>query len=105
MTNPMALPLLVESLGRLAAPPSEQIEYLTTLGVADLVDELALEFDSYYRPCTRQLERTSPDAAVACREIDRMLSSRRLGWYFVDLDSPEWEAIRAVAKVAVAALA
>lgn len=41
------------SLRRLAAPATDQIEYLTSLGVADLADELALEFDDLYRPIAR----------------------------------------------------
>lgn len=94
----------VASLGRLAAPATEQIEYLTSLGVADLVDELALEFDDLYRPIARDLEKASPETAAACRALDHMLSSDQLGWTFADLESADWEAIRATAAAAAARL-
>jgi len=104
MTLPESLQALVDSLGRLAASTPDQVEYLTALGVADLADELALEFDDLYRPRVRQLEEVSVEAAAACRELDRMLSSDQLGWTFADLQSSEWERIRATAAAASAAL-
>lgn len=104
MTIPDSLQPLIDVLGRLAAAAPDQIEYLTAVGVADLVDELALEFDDLYRPRAPQLEGASAEAAAACRELDRMLSSDRLGWSFADLESTEWEKIRATAAAASAAL-
>ncbi len=95
----------VASLGRLAAPATDQIEYLTSLGVADLADELALEFDDLYGPIARELEQVSPESAAACRELDRMLSSDQLGWTFADLETADWELIRATAAAAAAGLA
>lgn len=90
MTIPSSLQALVDSLDRLASAAPEQIEYLTALGVAGLADDLALEFDDLYRPRAELLEEVSAQAAAACRENDRMLSSDQLGWTFADLESAEW---------------
>jgi hypothetical protein len=92
---------LRESVGRLAAPAERQIDYLVALGVADLVDELALEFDDRYQPLRADLERRSDEAAAACAALDRALSSPELGWRFRDLHSPPWEDVRALATTAV----
>jgi len=97
MTIPKAF---VSSLDRLAAPATEQVRYLTSLGVSGLADELALEFDDLYRPIVADLEQLSLEAAALCRELDRLLSSDRLGWTFADLESTEWELIRATAAAA-----
>ena len=105
MTFPDSFLTLKAVLARLSAPASEQIKYLTSLGVADLADELALEFDDIYRPRARELEHVSPDAAAACRELDRLLSGDQLGWRFVDLDSARWDEVRAAAATANASLA
>ena len=104
MTIPSSLQALADSLARLAAPAPEQIEYLTDLGVADLADELALEFDDLYRPRAELLEEVSAQAAAACRELDRMLSSDQLGWTFADFESAEWARVRETAAAASAAL-
>lgn len=104
MTIPALTRALVASLGRLAAPATDQIEYLTSLGVADLADELALEFDDLYRPMAMLLEQVSPESAAACRELDLLLSSDQLGWTFADLESAEWGLIRATAAAAAAGL-
>lgn len=104
MTIPESLQALAGSLGRLAAPAANQIAYLTALGVADLVDELALEFDDLYRPRVGQLQQASAQSSVACRDLDRMLSNDQLGWTFADLESREWERIRATAARALDAL-
>lgn len=92
------------SLARLAAPVNEQIAYLTSLGLADLADELALEFDDLYRPIAGELEQISPASAAACRELDHLLSNDQLGWTFLDLESDQWELIRATAASAAAGL-
>ena len=104
MTVPESLQALADSLGRLAASAPDQIRYLTELGVADLVDELALEFDDLYRPRASLLEEVAPEAAAACRELDRMLSNAQLSWTFADLESAEWQRIRAAAVAAHSAL-
>lgn len=104
MTIPAGFQAFAASLGRLAAPASEQINYLTSLGVADLTDELALEFDDLYRPIAEALDHLSPESASACRQLDQILSSDELGWSFADLESAEWERVRASAAAAAAAL-
>lgn len=101
MTIPQAF---VSSLDRLAAPATDQIRYLTSLGVSGLADELALEFDDLYRPIVAELEQLSLEAAALCRELDRLLSSERLGWTFADLESTQWELIRTTAAAASAGL-
>lgn len=96
---------LATSLHRLAAPASEQVEHLSELGVGDLVDELALEFDDLYRPLAPRLGEAYPGLSLACRELDRRLVSWRLGWTFADLESPGWAESRRAAAAALAALA
>ncbi|CAI9409285.1 hypothetical protein [Aestuariimicrobium sp. T2.26MG-19.2B] len=105
MTMPEPFQALAHSLGRLATSAPDQIKYLEALGVTDLVDELALEFDDLYRPRASLVEEASPEAAAACRELDRMLSNDQLGWTFADLESPQWQGIRATAAAAHSALA
>lgn len=104
MTIPGSLRMLADSLERLGAEPSVQIAYLTSLGVGDLSDELALEFDDYYRPKAADLANLSPECAKACARLDCLLSDGRLDWTFEGLGSPEWVRIRDVAKTALAAL-
>ena len=77
-----------------------QIEYLSALGVADLTDELALEFGDAYLPRVELLEAIAPQAAAACREIDQWLSSDQLGWSFTDLESATWARVRERAAAA-----
>lgn len=104
MSSPEAFRALVASLDRLAAHATEQVEYLVAIGVADLADELALEFDDLHRPLAAELSQLSPACSAACQELDRELSSARLGWTFADLESPEWEEVRTTAAIASAAL-
>lgn len=105
MTSQGWLLPLAASLQRLAAPASEQVEYLAALGVGDLADELALEFDDLYRPLAARLDEFSPGLSLACQELDRRLASQHLGWTFTDLGSPGWAEVRATAAAALAALA
>jgi len=104
MTIQESLAVLAAALRRLASPATEQVEYLANLGVADLVDELALEFDDAYRPRLQLLHDVSPDTEVICAELDVLMSSDALGWTFADLDSADWAAIRSAAGAALAAL-
>ena len=104
MTIQEPLAALAAALRRLASPATEQVEYLAGLGVADLVDELALEFDDAYRPRLQLLHDVSPDAESICAEIDALISSDALGWTFADLDSADWAAVRSAAEAALAAL-
>lgn len=105
MTSQGRLLALAESLQRLAAPASEQVEYLSALGVGELTDELALEFDDLYRPLAARLVETSPGLSLACQQLDRMLASQHLKWTFADLGSPEWAEVRRTAAAALSALA
>ncbi len=92
-------------LDRLASHPSDQIEYLSTLGVAESADELGLEFDDFRLPVVHELETISPKCAEKCRELDQLLSGEEVGWTFAELDTVPWQRIRATAAAAAAALA
>ncbi|MDH2415272.1 hypothetical protein [Nocardioides sp. CER19] len=105
MTTSASLQALAHALDRLAWAASEQTEYLSALGVADLTDELALEFDDIYRPHASQLEAISPESAATCQDLQSLLSSDKLGWTFADLQSPEWDRVRTLAAAASDALA
>lgn len=72
------------SLTRLGSPPADQMRYLTALGTADLLDELALEFDCYFVPLAGELRRRAPRWESLCRRLDGMLGSDTLGWRFDD---------------------
>ena len=87
---------LAGALQRLSAAPAEQIEYITALGTAPLLDELALEFDDFYRPLVPELGGL-PDGGILapeCAAINTALGSPTLGWQLGDLTSAEWSAIR-----------
>jgi hypothetical protein len=93
---------LRSALTRLAARPDKQKRYLTTLGVADMLDELALEFDDMYRVVAPTLAAEfGEEAAEKCEALDASLRSGSLGWRFADLTSPEWENIRSLAMSAL----
>ncbi|MFK4728118.1 hypothetical protein ROT00_00355 [Agromyces mediolanus] len=79
------------------------MRYLTALGTADMLDELALEFDCYFVPVAGELRRRAPRCESLCRRLDGMLSSDTLGWWFDDLGSDDWNEIRSLAVEAVAA--
>jgi hypothetical protein len=74
------------------------------LGVADSLDELALEFDDLYRPIRGVLESLPNGAAIseACEAVDAALTSEALGWTFDDLNSPDWDGVRQLASRALA---
>lgn len=93
---------LFEVLNRLALPASEQVKYLTQLGVADSVDELALEFDDIYRPLEHMLDSLGNGAVAAlCRQVDTALQSDNLEWGFDGLYSADWDKIRRLASRAI----
>ena len=94
---------------RLASAADTQIEYLHGLGMHDLCDELALEFDDLFF-----VHRASPDslggADGALSDLDRALK-RMSGeanahlWTEQALRSaPQWREVRALAARALAAL-
>lgn len=92
------------SLQRLASPASAQVSYLHDLGVGDLADELALEFDAVFQPLSALLRQTpqfSPWLAVLQR-LDSALDDDELTWRSDSLTfSPAWEQIRRLAADAL----
>lgn len=102
--NRQLLRSLISKLDRLAAPKDAQVQYLSELGVADLVDELALEFSDTYQPARHELHEISPEGAELCNALDQALGDKDLGWRFADLGGPEWSEIRGQASAAAAAL-
>lgn len=95
----MRLVKFCEAVSRLASPAEEQRQYLVGLGVAESLDELALEFDDQYRPLEPVL-RLLPnrvEVLVACQALDDALASETLGWRFENLISVEWAHVRALA--------
>lgn len=102
----MQLELLLsfrQVLERLNAPSEVQIEYLTKLGVADMTDELGLEYDALWPPVRAWLDRLPGGAMLmrACDALDALLSQKDLGWTFEDLRTPPWSAIRERAAAAL----
>jgi hypothetical protein len=81
---------------RLASSAEEQTQYLTELGVAESLDELALEFDDRYRPLLPYLGSlpNGPQVLEECKIVDEALDTETLGWAFDDLNSQEWKQIR-----------
>lgn len=53
--------------------------------IADLLDELALEFDCYFVPLAGELRRRAPRCESLCRRLDGMLDSDALGCRFDDV--------------------
>lgn len=92
---------LWKAVAHLAWSPEEQLSYLTNLGVAPLLDELALEFDDIYRPIVADLIPRSHDVALvdALRAVDAALSSDALRWNFENIDDPGWQAVRSTARL------
>lgn len=108
--SPAPLTLLRQSLQHLAWSAAEQREYLTSLGVAPSIDELALEFDDAIGPVKAVMaDRDFPDdlRAVLTR-IDSILdevskppaSATTWGWADLDRDYP-WRELRRLARLAI----
>lgn len=103
MTRSALMKGLAESLSLLSADSAHQISYLTELGVADLADELALEFDAAFSPFRhRRGVGAAKRLYAACRRVDEALKNPTSGWYFEDLDSQPWREVRAAAAAALA---
>ncbi len=83
-------------LERLASSATDQREYIDGLGLAPMLDELALEFEDLYLPLGQILDSLRNGAVISreCSEISAALASPTLGWVFDDLASEEWAAIR-----------
>ena len=98
---------LSEVLGRLAAPASEQVSYLTKLGVLPLVDELALELDDLIGLVPQLVEhgRVTQEQTKAIYAVDHKLpemSKRKDLWTELALrEQPEWEEVRRLASISV----
>lgn len=93
------LDILIEVVGRLSKPAQEQIDYLSRLGTADSVDELALEFDDVMKPMQAALiEAGAPeDVVLGLRSLDSSLDADELGWRFEHLtQQDQWQEIREV---------
>jgi hypothetical protein len=77
-TDPQAAGLmrLRAALEHLSWPATRQREYLTKLGVAPSIDELALEFDDALRPISSQFDDLCLPVEVRelLTEIDKLLS-------------------------------
>lgn len=106
MTDRSHLSLLGEVLDRLAAPAAAQWSYLTNLGVAPSLDELALEFDDAYRPARPTLVGLRGSALLmqSCDAVGDALSSTGLGWGFEDIDAAAWRLVRDRAQLAAVAI-
>lgn len=98
---------LKQVVGRLAATPSEQVEYLATLGVLPSADELALEFDDVVALLPRLVDEgnLTPERYEAIEALRRKLSemsNRQDVWTEVSLRShPDWAEVRRLALVVI----
>jgi hypothetical protein len=96
---------LVRAIARLALPASDQIEYLSTIGVGGLADELGLELGDGAQHMSEFVSQgwlTSREADLIS-ELVRLLDSisgEEFARFWRDdgLTSPEWGTIRNVAK-------
>jgi len=97
---------LRSTVERLSQPAEEQERYLDALGVADSVDELALEFDDAYRPVRHMLDTAgvSKEGVEMLSALDAQLDAmsgeeHAALWRRQALrGSPEWESIRIHAR-------
>lgn len=87
---------LCEVVRRLASEPDEQIAYLTRLGVAPSLDELALEFEDVYSPLQPLIEAAPEGTTLAesLRALNSALSVEALGWAFDNIRDPAWSQVR-----------
>lgn len=102
MQSDAVIDALLISVRRLAEPAEEQIADLDSIGMDDLVDELALEFDDRYQPAKALLAAAADGSAETFGAVDRALSAPGLGWRYADLHTPAWKEVRAAAAVAAA---
>jgi hypothetical protein len=96
---------LRETVGRLAADPSEQIAYLQELGTYPVTDELALEFHDAFLLADQLVEagRLAPDLYRRVSRIDKLLDDLSDGaeanWLPEALESdPRWAKVREIAR-------
>ena len=102
---------LKEVIGRLAAPPAEQVEYLANLGALPSADELALEFDDVAVLVPRLVERggLTREQHQAIDTLARMLSEMSNNedvWTEASLwVHPVWAEVRGLASVVLQKIA
>lgn len=99
---------LERTLRNLAAPAAEQTSYLTRLGTAPSVDELALEFDDVFRRLTDSgLHTKLGQAKESVAAVNRMLADisgefHEQLWTTAALERrAEWTRIRELATKAL----
>lgn len=102
-----ALVMLRAALARLAAPPSEQLDYLRELGVSPCADELALELDDVVQlvPQLMQEGHLTQEGADAIYAVDRKLaemSDHQELWSEAAVQAhPAWAEVRRLATASV----
>jgi hypothetical protein len=98
---------LLEAVKRLAAPADEQEAWLRASGTWPSLDELALELDDVFE-AARALGNAPPEYFAAVAGLDALLSemsgqkNARL-WNGPALGLPEWQRVRELARLALAA--
>jgi hypothetical protein len=103
---------LMESLARLAAPGSAQVEYLQRLGVGDCADELALELHEWVLLLDQLVDDggVGRECAEEIRAVDRRLDEmsgreHRSLWTRDALQRADfWKEVRQLAATALASL-
>jgi hypothetical protein len=97
---------LVRAVARLALPAADQATYLARIGVGDLADELALDFDDHVRLVTTFMDHgwLTQTEVASLQTLDRLLDdiSGRANAHLWRGDAlatrPEWERIRDQAR-------
>jgi len=102
---------LCKTLGRLAAPAEEQIDYLIQLGTYPLADELALEFNygAIMAPQLVEAGALNESQARILHDLDRMLKEmsgieNAPLWQADSLRVPIWDEVRILAREALVGL-
>jgi hypothetical protein len=95
---------LKATVARLAADKEEQVAYLRRLGTYPSLDELALTFDDELGRVRPNLATNHPLLALD-RKLHEMSGSDKASlWTPEALDSETWQAVRALARHALAEL-
>lgn len=87
------------ALGLLASPAHFQRDYLSSLGVPGIVDELALEFDDMNTPVKSLLQAAgATEVLSALNAVEIALADPDLEWTLGALEeSPAWRRVRELA--------
>jgi hypothetical protein len=98
----------LEAIAILAAPAEAQVAWLASIGTGRSADELALEFDDWYRliPQLSELGMVSAGAAELADGVSAALSAiPKAEWSDKSLaNAPAWERVRRSAGLALVAL-